>query len=356
MRIGIITLLESGSLPEADIYCIYSVRPLSRRTAVRAANMEYLQNWLLLALIPPALWAIACLVDSCLIGNRIYHSPIEGVIVSQFFCLVPFVFLVFTLLETTSHNSIPTADWQPDDFPISAVVAGLAYTVHMIFYFRILFRLNDASGTETFMLLSVLVVPFLAWAILGEVLPTHFYLAFLVAAIGIFLQCLPAIKSMGRMILINLTASMMAISVSTVLQAQSLHTHGFVVSAIAFNGTCFLCAAVLLIGKATLRRRIVSLFSSFPAVLVGCEVLVILALLSSQRATQLGPSVSLVTLIECLLPLFIISISLVVVGLNRYTPIVSVDIQKTLTLQTSGISIKILASVLCLTSVSTILN
>ncbi len=312
--------------------------------------MFVLEHWLIMALLTPALWAVGALVDSCLIGARIYRKAIDGAIVSCLFCMLPVVAIIVT------QPSVVMAVGTGQELPTPAVAAGVAYAAHLYFYFRILRRLNDVSGAETFIALSVVIVPVFAWLLLGEVLPSHFYLAFFIAAVGVLLQCLPALKKAGVVLFVDMVACVLCVSLSMVLQAYALKAQGFVAPTLAFNLACFTVAAVVVVCNRRIRRRIKKLFRRHANLLLITEALGIAALLSSHRATQQGPSVSIVALIECLLPVFIIAISFVLIGLHRMKPLLSRDNYRTLLLQVRGVSSKIAAFGFLVLSLSSLLQ
>ena len=58
---------------------------------------------------------------------------------------------------------------------VPALVAGVCYFLHVYFVFRALFTVNDASCSETFNTLSVLLVPCLVFVVLGERLSSIYY-------------------------------------------------------------------------------------------------------------------------------------------------------------------------------------
>lgn len=311
--------------------------------------MGLLENWLLLAVLTPTFWAIGCLVDSCLISQNIYKTPIDGAVVSGLFCLVP------TVLAFGFGIRPVSAGIDESGMPFAAIAAGLAYALHLYFYFRTLYCLNDVSGAETFLSMSVVLVPLFAWMILGEVLPAHYYVAFIIAATGVLLQCLPILKNVGAPVIVNMTISVIAVSLSMVLQSHALATHGFTISTVAFNFSCFMVAAAVMVVNKRVRDRIVVLFRCFPAVLIASEALGLLAVLASHRATQFGPSVSIVALIECLLPLIIIMISLLLITINRFAPLLPSDHQRTLAMQIQSLPSKMTALTLMIISLLSII-
>ncbi|MFK7858808.1 MAG: hypothetical protein AB8B64_08305 [Granulosicoccus sp.] len=311
--------------------------------------MEFSENWILMALLTPTFWAMGCLLDSCLIGSRIYRKAADGAIVSCLFCLAPALLCLITMLLQSGSTSGASAG---AGVPETAIAAGLAYALHLFYYFRTLYCLNDVSGAETFIALSVLFVPLFAWWLLGERLPAHFYLAFVLASVGIGLQCMPTIRAAGLPLLANMLITMIAVSLSMVWQSSALQTHGFITATAYFNSTIFSLALVWLVINRKTRNRIFQLCRRVPAVLITGELLGVLAILSSHRATQKGPSVSIVALIECLLPLIIIAISYVLISINQRWMLFSNHYESTLVLQIRGVPMKMCAMTLLVMSLA----
>lgn len=310
--------------------------------------MDLSQNWLLMAMLTPTFWAIGCLLDSCLIDRKVYRKPSDGAIISCLFCIVPALAVMGT--ESTNVQRVILES----GVPITAIAAGVAYATHLVFYFRTLFQINDVTNAETFITLSVMIVPFFAWLLLGEVLPPHFYLAIAIATAGVIVQCLPVIKEAGARIIINMMLCVVSVSLSMVLQYQALDTHGYAVSAVVFNLSCFFSALLLLIANPHSRQRIFTLCRKIPIVIGVNETLGVLAILSSHRASQHGPSVSLVALIECLLPVMIILISYLLIVLDKITPVLSNDYHATLSMQMRRLPAKLVAITLLFISLSSL--
>lgn len=305
-----------------------------------------LQNWWLLAALAPLLMAMICLLDSCLVGNDIYRSPLDGMIVSCLFSVIPIVGII------TGFTS--TIQWEllAHRATFSAIGAALAYAVYLVFYFRTLFKLNDVSGTETIVTLSVLIVPLFAWLLLDEILPARYYLIFAIAAAGIVIHCVPLLRGLGPSLLIDLGVSVVAVSLAMVLQADALDNLGFAPATLVFNATSLIVAIFLLTIVHKVRLRLITTAKQVPFLLIFSECLGILALACSHRATQVSPSVSFVALIECLLPLLIILLSLVVIGINKIVPVLSRANHSTLTLQATNLHSKLVALALLAVSIS----
>jgi len=303
--------------------------------------------------LTPTIWAITCLLDSCLIGNKVYRGSLDGAVISCLFCLLPVIVVV--VWGGFSWENPSVSDFSRFDYTsLSAIGAGIAFSVHIVFYFRTLYRLNDVSGAETFIALSVLIVPLFAWLLLDEILPTRYYVAFILAAAGVALQCLSSLRKAGIAILCEMVICVVAISLSMVLQAHALQEQGFAMATITFNSTCLSVAAVFLLCNRRLRQRVINTCRNYPWVLVAGEILGVLALVCSHRAMQMSPSVSLVALIECLLPLLIVLISFLLIALNRFTSVLSKTTQKVLTLQMADVPTKVTALALLMISVTSL--
>lgn len=254
---------------------------------------------------------------------------------SCLFCLAPALFAGSMMVVDTGAATRSLA------LPGAAILAGLAYVGHIYFYFRTLYCLNDVSGTETFLSLSVILVPIMAWLLLDETLPGHIYLAFAVAVVGVVLQCLPLFRMAGAGLMLNLILSVVCVSLSMVLQAHALEVHGFITATLTFNLSCFLPAIAYLLICREVRCRLLQTGRQFSLILVATELLDVLAVIASHRAMQLGPSVSLVALIECLLPLMIIIFSFLLIRIHRLRPLLSAENLVTLANQIQRVPAKL---------------
>ena len=79
------------------------------------------------------------------------------------------------------------------------------------------------------------------------------------------------------------------------------------------------------------------------------ELLQFVAILSSQRATDIGPSVSFVAIVECSLPLFVMIFSAILLQISRNWNVMSSDMNDALLLQMTATPVKItsMALILC---------
>jgi len=191
-------------------------------------------------------------------------------------------------------------------------------------------------------------VPLLAWLLLDEVLPPRYYFAFALAAAGVLLLSWSAVRAVGIRILLLLFVSVVAISLSMVCQSEALERSGYVSATLGFNLTCVLVACGMLLSQTRRRRRLAELVMHHPWIILCGEMLGLLAVLSSHRATEFSPSVSVVAMIECLLPVLIVIFSLLLIQVNRYIPVLSGSNQLTLSQQLASVPEKMIAFILML--------
>lgn len=346
--------------------------------------MGLAENWLILALASPVFWAAICLIDCCFVGKGLYRSALDGPVLAGIFSAIPLVLLTLTG-ATTETQSISSAHAliSYNTYPASEVhgailisaLAALFYSAHIFFYFRTLFRLNDSANTESILALSVAIVPVLAWFLLGERLTPLFYLSVGLTVVGLIIASRSTIHRMFQDksvelivnenvnigtttrisnwlprsfnqqcarygVVADLTAAVFCFSAYMVLQAKALEDLSFTDATISFNATMLLLSLLALGCSAPYRRRIFRLLFRYFSIFLCAEGLEIAARLAAQRATEIGPSVTAVTLVQCLLPPLIIIICLVLMGADRVRRYLSPTIRLTLSLQCQGLASK----------------
>lgn len=293
-------------------------------------------SWMLMALVTAAAWAISCVIDVCFVGARIYRQPSDGPIISGLFCIVPLLVLVTDVQWeiVTVQTSVP------------AVLAGVCYFLHAYFYFKALFTLNDASNAEIFNTLSVLFVPSIAFLFLGERLAPVYYLALGLALGGVLILVRHQFAGLNKKAVAFLLISVLFISLTMVLQARAFEQLPYWNGVVIFSAATFLTAIAVVGLQWQRRRRVAKLCWRFGGVFLVVQLLELTAILASQRATNVGPSVSLVVLVECALPLFIMALSLGINRVSHHWNAISDDISETLTLQTAGYPAKCVSMML----------
>ena len=296
-----------------------------------------LDNWVVMALAAAAAWALSSVVDVCFVSNGIYKKASEGALISGLFCAIPAT--ASTAAIDLNGVSILTISM--------GVLSGVAYLLHVYFYFQALFKLNDAVNAEVFNSLSVVVVPILAILLLGERLAWSNYLAIAVTALAIIVLVGFQTSRLSWSALANLVASVLSISTMMVSQAWVLERVDYATAVWMYSSTAFATAVVICGIRQRNRRRISQMFRQFGPVFVAVEMLEILAVLSSQRATDKGPSVSLVALLECALPIFIMLFSYAIAGGSKLLmPSHHANLSNALSLQTIAAPAKILSLIL----------
>lgn len=295
----------------------------------RAAAMSFalVDNWIGMALIATGAWAFSCVVDVCFVGNGVYRKASDAPFVVGLFCLVPAMLSAVTLRLDDVSTGVA----------LVAALSAVAFLLHVYFYFKALFSLNDAVNAEIFNTLGILFVPILAFLFLGERLAPLHYIAIVVAATGILILVRFQTARMSWRTFAYLLASVASVSLMMVMQAWALAQASYGMVVFLFSAAAFLAVVVLLAARRRDRTRVTRICRHFGAVFVMLQLLEIGAVLASQRATDLGPSVSLVALLECSLPVFVMLISwLFATTARQWNPRRAMALRSALSLQTAA--------------------
>lgn len=260
--------------------------------------MEIWNNWVLMGLLAAAAWALSCVVDVCFIGEGIYREPVDGPLTAGVFCVIP---LLLYDVPVDAKQTANGAAWV-------AMGAGFCFLLHLYFNFKALFEMNDATNAEIFNTLSVILVPIMAFALLGEVLGVLSYLAIALSVAGILLLIRFQVGRLTVRVAAYLAASVLFVSLMMVMQAWVLEFMDYSAAVWWFSLAAVIGVAMLLL-RSTLRHRLAYFARRYGLVLAAVQMLEFGGVLGSQRATDVGPSVSLVALLECSLPLFVMLFS-----------------------------------------------
>lgn len=294
-------------------------------------------NWVSMSLTAAALWALSCVIDVCYVGNGVYRKASDGPAISGLFCLVP---------ALATSGPLDLADAGATVIGVG-MLAGVVYLMHSYFYFKALFALNDAVNAEIFNTLGVLLVPLLAFVLLGERLGWLNYAAIGIGVLGILVLTACQLSRLSWRVVGYLTASVVSISLMMVMQAWVLQYTNYATTVWLFSSTAFALVVVIFGVPKRKRVRIGGLCTRFGALFVFVELLELGAVLSSQRATDVGPSVSLVALVECSLPIFVMVFSwLAATGAALWMPLRASALRNALLLQTSAAPSKIASMLL----------
>ena len=260
--------------------------------------MEIWNNWVLMGLFAAAAWALSCVVDVCFIGEGIYREPVDGPLTAGVFCVVPLLL----------YDVPPGTEQIENGAAFIALGAGFCFLLHVHFNFKALFEMNDATNAEIFNTLSVILVPVLAFVLLGEVLGILSYLAIALSVAGILLLIRYQVGRLTGRVAAFLAASVFFVSLMMVLQAWALEYLDYSAAVWWFSLAAVAGVAMLLL-RSTLRHRLAYFARRYGLVLAAVQMLEFGGVLGSQRATDVGPSVSLVALLECSLPVFVMIFS-----------------------------------------------
>jgi len=300
-------------------------------------------NWLVFALLTPALWALCGIIDVCMVGGGAYENPRDGAVISAAFGALPLV-VALPMIQVSNLTLMGC---------LIAVIAGGCFYLHTLYFFKTLFALNDATSVETFNNLSVVFVPVLAFLLLGERLDSPDYIALFLAAVG------ASVLAIGYVIHTNNSAlrfsllSVLFVSFTMVAQAQALELLGYWPALAVFSATTLTCALVITFRSRQYRNDITNLCKRFGAMFIITEVFQQLAVLSSLRAIAVGPYVSLIAVVECALPLFIMVFSAIAALLVRLRPSSTINdaVNAALREQLAGLPVKLVALVFILSGI-----
>lgn len=296
-----------------------------------------MQNWLLMSLIAPFLWAVVSVIDTHFVHD-VYEDEYDGTVVSGVFQSLPWLLIPFGIVQFT--------------FP-EIEVAGLAFLAGGMFicsffcYFKALFVSNDGALMQILWSISVLVVPFFAWMFIGEVLQGIHYVGIAIAFAGICLFNFDGkIKQVGfSRILLPMAGAVVFLSLSMVLtkEVQQPGADFWSIFLVFSAGATIFSLVILAIGKKNpfkRAQRIATLSGKYFPIFAIAEGLSIVATITSQKAISLAPAVSFVAVIESLVPVFMMMISVVIVFAFRNTTRFDASPYRKLV---SGVWIKVLA-------------
>ncbi len=273
-------------------------------------------GWFLLAFVAPVLWAWVAVIDTYFV-HGVYEDALDGAVISGIFQSVPWMLVPLGVVGFTFPGSATA---------FLALASGGLFLLSFFYYFRALFVVNDSALMQVLWNLSVPMVPFIAWLLIGERLSPNHYAGVAVAFLGVALFGLDAKTKSKQAFQIALTmaAAVTLFSLSMVVgkKAYLLTGDDFWSVFLLFSSGASLMAVLLLafqgrksiFGKA---HRILGLSRRFFFLFVIAEGLSVVATITSQRAISLAPAVSYIAVIESLVPVFVMFTSLFLVGIFR---------------------------------------
>lgn len=266
-------------------------------------------QWIFVAFLAPFFWAWVNVIDVYFVSS-VYEDEWDGILINSLFQLVPWV---LPLLGIVSFN------YPGLGATVITLFGGACLALSFFFYFKTLFISNDVVIVQAIWNLSVPLVPFLAWLLIGERLEIIHYIGIIIAFFGASLLATHKeikVKGLFRVARIMLLAVVL-FSLSMVFQAEVYNRiNDFWTGFLIFSaGAAFTGLLLTYFDKKSLKKRMEHIFSMARAyflVFLLAESLNLLAVLSSQRAIDMSPAVSFVALIESSGPIFVLFLSFVI--------------------------------------------
>lgn len=264
-------------------------------------------DWLIVALIAPLLWAVVSLIDNFFVEG-VYEDEFDGIVLSTLFQLAPWLLVPFGVLHFFPFGG--NMLW--------AVASGFFFLASLSQYFRSLFRVNDSALMQILWSLSVPLVPFLAFLLVGEVLLPLHYLGIAIAFAGVLLFNFNIESGAARRL--RKVAWPMTYAVVFMALSMVFGKKAFVFSSDVQTNFLLFCFGGIFIlvllplfdraSIATRGRHTWHLLQGYFPVFFLAEGLSVAATFTSQWAIKLAPSISFVSVIESLTPVFVVSMSL----------------------------------------------
>lgn len=260
-------------------------------------------NWLLISFVAPFLWALVNLID-VYFSKEVYQDEYDGAIVSGFFQVVPWLTVPFVGVIFPDAGTM-----------LLAIAGGLFFCAAMFFYFKAIFATWDASLLQIFWNLTAILVPILTFFILREKLTNFQYLGILTTFIGATLLSFHRgiRRNNFKRFLLIMSGAIFFLSISMIVQdvvySKTEFFGGLLFFALGyFIGSLF----ILNINKKKSAKYLFLLSRKYFFWFVGIESINLAAIIFSQRAISISPSVSFVAVIESFVPAFILLLSLVI--------------------------------------------
>jgi drug/metabolite transporter (DMT)-like permease len=280
------------------------------------------EHWLLVAFVAPVFWSLVNIIDVYFVGG-IYNDEYDGSIISSLFQMLPWTILIFAV----DINFSPFIGFSPNgSFHFNpalgmAFLGGILFSLSFFFYFKALFKENDAPMLQIIWILNIALVPVLTFFLFGEKLGLWKYLGMGVIFLGAFLLSFnPKMKNkLSRKYLFIMSGAVVFLAISMVLAerayillgAESLRSGGFWVGFLFFSLGYFFWGVLLVAWK---KRNIFPMVGKYWKIFLLAEGVSFLGTMGSQRAIDISPSVSYVAAIETLSPAFVVLFSFGMAG------------------------------------------
>lgn len=261
-----------------------------------------------MAFLAPFFWATVNIIDVYFVSS-VYEDEWDGIFINSIFQLSPWILPVVGVVSFHYPGLLPTG---------IAFLGGATLILAFFFYFKTLFVSNDVTVIQAIWNLSVPLVPFLSWILFSEKLLFIHYVGITLAFIGAMLfSTHEKIRARNfALVAKTMIGAVTLFSLSMVLQSKAydLMANDFWTGFLIFStGAGVTGLALVIFDPKTVRERsrhILEMTRLYFFIFFIAESLNLIAVLSSQRAIDLSPTVSFVAVIESSIPIFILCISL----------------------------------------------
>ncbi len=303
-------------------------------------------TWIAIALIAPALWALVSLIDNYFVDG-VYEDEFDGIVLSSFFQILPWLLVPFGVLHFYPFG----------DNMVWAVASGFFFLASLFQYFRSLFRVNDSALMQILWSLSVPLVPFFAFFLVEEVLLPLHYLGIAIAFVGVLIFNFDIESGASRRlrkVALPMTYAVVFMALSMVFGKKAfIYSSDVETNFLLFCfGGVFILLLLPTLDRVPIKarsRRIWHLLKKYFFVFLFAEGLSVTATFTSQWAIKLSPSISFVSVLESLTPVFVVSLSLVLI---LFIPMVGGrNLEKIYREQITHMPVKILATLIIVAGV-----
>jgi drug/metabolite transporter (DMT)-like permease len=262
------------------------------------------KEWFFIALLAPFLWSLVNMIDLYFVES-IYENEYDGTVFTGFAQII--------LWLTVPFFGLVVPDWRTI---ILAMLGGFSLVTAYFFYFKVLFVTGDATQMQILWNAVAISVPILAFIFLGEKLTLIQYFGIVITFFGAMYVAFNnkiKRKNSGKIVLITLGVilfwSLYMIFSREVYSRTSFH-----------GGIMFFSLGSILAGAFFYLLRIKK-HGTGKLIAVGkkyflwfflVEGLTLMGVITSQRAIDLSPAVSLVAVVESIQPVFIILVSAII--------------------------------------------
>ncbi len=261
-------------------------------------------NWLLVSVMAPALWALVNIID-LFFAEDVYKDEYDGTIISGLFSGIPWLLFPFAKVVFPQFQ-----------ISILAVASGYLFGMSIFFYFRAIYKTKDMALIQTLWMMSAVLVPILAYLVLGEKLTlTQYAGSTIVFAAAVSLSAEGSTRKDLCKILPSMVGAILLLSISMIGQKvvytnKSEFFGGFLMFSLGSFSAGFTVLVIrMVLGKTS---HLWAMSRKNAGKFLGAESLQLIGVFCSQRAIDISPAVSFVAVIESLLPAFVIFESLVI--------------------------------------------